>query len=197
MKFGDFRQRDNECLHHLYRYAMLACSVPTPHTVQVWSIVYRCQGHAKCPLLDKRSSPHFLFYINLSSEVGQHYNTTMGIFDIFKTKKKAVRLSSYRYRGRWYGLMLCLGEESGRDMKEKLKDKGSELLTMLELSNEFPKDFVYVNQLLDIEKNHKSNDKYYSEEERQKDYMLGAIEAKKVYLKGKKWELLLVDMDID
>mgnify|MGYP006388484457 FL=1 len=93
--------------------------------------------------------------------------------------------------------MLCLGEESGRDMKEKLKDKGSELLTMLELSNEFPKDFVYVNQLLDMEKSHESNDKYYSEEERQKDYVLGAIEAKKVYLKGKKWELLLVDKDID
>ena len=93
--------------------------------------------------------------------------------------------------------MLCLGEESGRDMKEKLKDKGSELLTMLELSNEFPKDFVYVNQLLDMEKSHESNDKYYSEEEHQKDYVRGAIEAKKVYLKGKKWELLLVDKDID
>ena len=64
MKFGDFRQRDNECLHHLYWYAMSACSVPTPHTVQVWSIVYRCQGHAKCLLLDKRTSPHFLFYFN-------------------------------------------------------------------------------------------------------------------------------------
>ena len=63
MKFGDFRQRDKECLHHLYWYAMSACSVPTPHTVQVWSIVYRCQGHAKCPLLDKRTSPHFLYFI--------------------------------------------------------------------------------------------------------------------------------------
>ena len=69
MKFGDFRQRDNECLHHLYWYALLACSVPTPHTVQVWSIVYRCQGHAKCPLLDKRKSPHFLFYTNTSLEM--------------------------------------------------------------------------------------------------------------------------------
>lgn len=122
---------------------------------------------------------------------------TMGLFDIFKTKKKVSGLSSYRYRGRWYGLMLCLGEESGRDMKDKLKDKGSELLTMLELSNEFPKDFEYVNQLLDLEKRYESNDKYYSEDERQKEYMLGAIEAKKVYLNGKKWELLLVDKDID
>ena len=64
MKFGDFRRKDNECLHHLYWYAMSAHSVPTPHSVQVWSIVYFRRGHAKCPLLDKRSSPHFLFYIN-------------------------------------------------------------------------------------------------------------------------------------
>ena len=64
MKFGDFRRKDNECLHHLYWYAMSAHSVLTPHTVQVWSIVYFRRGHAKCPLLDKRSSPHFLFYIN-------------------------------------------------------------------------------------------------------------------------------------
>ena len=92
MKFGDFRQRDNECLHHLYWYVMSARSVPTPHTVQVWSIVYRCQGHAKCLLLDKRTSPHFLFYINLSSEVGQHYNTTMGIFDMFRSKSKREEL---------------------------------------------------------------------------------------------------------
>ena len=121
----------------------------------------------------------------------------MGLFDIFKTKKKVSGLSSYRYRGRWYGLMLCLGEESGRDMKDKLKDKGSELLTMLELSNEFPKDFEYVNQLLDLEKRYESNDKYYSEDERQKEDILGAIEAKKVYLNGKKWDLLLVDKGID
>ena len=121
----------------------------------------------------------------------------MGLFDIFKTKKKVSGLSSYRYRGRWYGLMLCLGEETGRDMKDKLKDKGSELLTMLELSNEFPKDFEYVNQLLDLEKRYESNDKYYSKIERQKEYMLGTIEAKIAYFKGKKWELLLVNKDID
>ena len=121
----------------------------------------------------------------------------MGLFDIFKTKKKVSRLSSYRYHGRWYGLMLCLGEESGRDMKDKLKDKGSEVLTMLELSNEFPKDFEYVKQLLDLQKREEPNDKNYSEDERQKEHILGALEAKKVYLNGKKWELLLVDKDID
>ena len=72
MKFGDFRRKDNECLHHLYWYAMSARSVPAPHTVQVWSIVYFRRGHAKCPLLDKRTSPHFLFLILiLLSEVGR------------------------------------------------------------------------------------------------------------------------------
>ena len=69
MKFGDFRRKDNECLHHLYWYAMSARSVPTPHTVQVWSIVYFRRGHAKCPLLDKRTSPHFLFF-NINPVVG-------------------------------------------------------------------------------------------------------------------------------
>ena len=72
MKFGDFRQRDNEYLHHLYWYAMSARSVPTPHTVQVWSIVYRCQGHAKCLLLDKRTSPHFLFILTRHRRWGGH-----------------------------------------------------------------------------------------------------------------------------
>ena len=43
---------------------MSARSVPTPHTVQVWSIVYLLSGHAKCLSLDKRTSPHFLFYFN-------------------------------------------------------------------------------------------------------------------------------------
>ena len=71
MKFGDFRRKDNGCLHHLYWYASSAHSVPTPHTVQVWSIVYFRRGHAKCPLLDKRTSPHFLFYIIPLMEVGR------------------------------------------------------------------------------------------------------------------------------
>ena len=43
---------------------MSARSVPTPHTVQVWSIVYFRRGHAKCLLLDKRTSPHFLYFYN-------------------------------------------------------------------------------------------------------------------------------------
>ena len=43
---------------------MSARSAPTPHTVQVWSIVYFRWGHAKCLLLNKRTSPHFLFFTN-------------------------------------------------------------------------------------------------------------------------------------
>ena len=61
--------KENECLHHLYWYASSARSVPTPHTVQVWSIVYFRWGHAKCLSIDKRTSPHFLFYNNSSLEV--------------------------------------------------------------------------------------------------------------------------------
>lgn len=60
-------------------------------------------------------------------------------------------ISSYRYHGRWYGLMLCLGEQSGRNMKEKLKDKASSIITMLEISDEFPNDIKYVNKLIDLE----------------------------------------------
>ena len=33
------------------------------HTIQVWGIVYLCQGHAKCLLPDKRTTPHFLFFV--------------------------------------------------------------------------------------------------------------------------------------
>lgn len=105
-------------------------------------------------------------------------------------------ISSCRYRGRWYGLMVCLGEQSGRDMKEKLKDKASEVITMLELSNEFPNDFKYVNKLLALEKEKEQGGERISNEKRQKDYILGAVEAKKVYLEGKKWERLLIDSDI-
>ena len=74
MKFGDFRRKDNECLHHLYWYAMSARSVPTPHTVQVWSIVYFRQGYAKYLFPNKRISPHFLIYIKAASEILRHAN---------------------------------------------------------------------------------------------------------------------------
>lgn len=94
-------------------------------------------------------------------------------------------------------LMICSGEQSGRDMTEKLKDKGSEVLTMLEISNEFPEDFKYVNRLLALEDaKEKSAEVVLSDQERQKEYLLGAVEAKKVYLEGKNWDRLLADNDI-
>ena len=82
-------------------------------------------------------------------------------------------------------------------MTEKLKDKGSEVLTMLEISNEFPVDFKYVNRLLALEDaKEKSAEVVLSDQERQKEYLLGAVEAKKVYLEGKNWDRLLADNDI-
>ena len=108
-------------------------------------------------------------------------------------EKKQKFISSYRYHGRWYGLMLCLGEESGRDMQEKLKDKASEVLTMLQISNEFPDDFKYVNQLLALEKATEAQSTHLTDDEQQSDYLLGILEAKKVYLDGKDWDRLLKD----
>ena len=123
--------------------------------------------------------------------------------DFFGKNRKSTKsssqkgITSIRYRGRWYGLMICLGEQSGRDMTEKLKDKGSEVLTMLEISNEFPEDFKYVNRLLALEDaKEKSAVVVLSDQERQKEYLLGAVEAKKVYLEGKNWDRLLADNDI-
>lgn len=129
----------------------------------------------------------------------------MGLMDFLRktrnensTKSSSqIGITSSRYRGRWYGLMICLGEQSGRDMKEKLKDKMSEVLTMLEISNEFPEEFKYVNSLLALEKEkEQSEEAVSSDQERQRDYILGAIEAKKVYLEDKNWERLLADYNI-
>lgn len=129
----------------------------------------------------------------------------MGIMDFFKKNQKVKSINSSpktgvtssRYRGRWYGLMICLGEQSGRDMTEKLKDKGSEILTMLEISNEFPEDFKYVNRLLALEKEkEQSAEVILTKEERSSDYILGIVEAKQVYLEGKDWDRLLADDDI-
>lgn len=85
-----------------------------------------------------------------------HY--IMSIFDKFFNREenkaedvKSSSISSCQYRGRWYGLMCCLGEESGRNMSALLDNKKSEVLTMLQLSNEFPEDFKFVNKLLALE----------------------------------------------
>lgn len=118
------------------------------------------------------------------------------LFNRKKNSKQEVKLdtiSSSQFKGRWYGLMCCLGEQSGRDMSILLKDKGSEILTMLQLSNEFPADFKYVNQLLALEKAKEAQGELLSNSDRQSDYLLGVVEAKGVCLNGKHWEVLLLD----
>jgi ADP-ribosylglycohydrolase len=106
---------------------------------------------------------------------------------------QGVNVSQYRMHGRWYGLMFCLGEQTGRDMKALTKEKGTEILTMLELSNEFPAEFKIVNQIFQIEnglKESESGDEL-SETQKQLDVLQGVLEAKLVYLSDKKWERLL------
>ena len=107
----------------------------------------------------------------------------MGIFNLFSKKKKSEQkgITAPRYKGRWYGLMFCLGEESGRDMREATKDKASEILTMLKISNEFPDDFKYVNKLIELEKAREEQSKQLTDSQRQAEYLIGAVEAKKVY----------------
>lgn len=105
-------------------------------------------------------------------------------------------ISSYRYHGRWYGLMFCLGEQSGRNMKEKLKDKASSIITMLEISDEFPNDIKYVSKLIELEDEKKQLGEELSEAQKEREFLLGAVEAKRVYLDDKNWKRLLVDRDI-
>lgn len=94
------------------------------------------------------------------TNIGYHIMSILDkLFNRKETRTQDVEpasISSSQYRGRWYGLMCCLGEQSGRNMSELLKNKGSEVLTMLQLSNEFPEDFKYVNQLLALEDAKKS-----------------------------------------
>lgn len=121
----------------------------------------------------------------------------MGLFDFFKKKNNDTDdFSSARYRGRWYGLMFCLGEKSGRDMKKILEDKAQEILTMLELSNEYPQDFEYVNKLMKLEDSKKPSDNKYSDSQLQAHYILGAVEAKSVYLRKESWDVLLEERKI-
>ena len=61
---------------------MLCWHVLCPlHTMQVWSIVYLLSGHAKCLLLDKRTSPHFLFFTAADGGAAAHKQ-----FIIMKTR---------------------------------------------------------------------------------------------------------------
>ena len=61
---------------------MLCWHVLCPlHTMQVWSIVYCCRGHAKCLFPDKRTSPHFLFFTAADGGAAAHKQ-----FIIMKTR---------------------------------------------------------------------------------------------------------------
>ena len=106
------------------------------------------------------------------------------------------KISSARFRGRWYGLMLVLGEQSGRDMQALLKDKASEVLTMLEISNEFPEEFKFVNKIMALETEREKSESNIPQGKREAEYILGAIEAKKVYLEDKNWYRLLEDKKV-
>lgn len=106
------------------------------------------------------------------------------------------KISAARFRGRWYGLMLILGQQSGKDMPARIKDKGSEVLTMLEISNEFPEEFKFVNKIIAFETEREKADCNISQEKREADYLLGIVEAKKVYLEDKNWDRLLEDKKV-
>lgn len=107
-----------------------------------------------------------------------------------RTNKKGI--SADRYHGRWYGMMLCLGEMSGRDISEEITNEASERMVKDELSNEFPEDYKYVEQLIKLETS-KAVDDTMSDEERHNDFLLGISEAKKVYMGGMNWKRLLLD----
>lgn len=102
--------------------------------------------------------------------------------------RKNVHITSARIRGRWYGMMIILGDESGRNMSELLgKDKATEVLTMLEISNEFPEEFKVVNELLKIQTELENGEDSLSHADAQKDYLLGVVEAKQIYLDKRPW----------
>lgn len=110
----------------------------------------------------------------------------------------AVRtITSERYHGRWYGIMICLGEESGKDMSKLLLDKGTEILTMLQISNEYPEDFNFVNKLIELEEKKRKTEIPVFGKKKEQEFLLGSLEAKKVYMNGKNWELLLKDCNLE
>lgn len=93
-------------------------------------------------------------------------------------------------------MMIVLGEQSGRKMEDKIQDKATEILTMLEISNEYPAEFKYVNMLIALEDKKKQKGENLSDEESQSEFLLGIIDAKKVSFDDKKWERLLKDDNI-
>lgn len=99
------------------------------------------------------------------------------------------KITASRIRGRWYGMMLVLGQELGMEMK--FENKAQEIIAMLKLSNLVPEEMKIVNKLIALQKTLESDDDM-TEDDRQAQYTLGAVEAKQVSLEDKKWERLLL-----
>ena len=116
----------------------------------------------------------------------------MGLFDILKKKQSAAssdKITASRIRGRWYGMMIVLGQELGMEMN--FENKAQEVIAMLKLSNLVPEEMKIVNKLIALQKTLGSDDDM-TEDDRQAQYTLGAVEAKQVFLEGKNWERLLL-----
>ena len=116
----------------------------------------------------------------------------MEFFNFLKKKQSAAssdKITASRIRGRWYGMMIVLGQELGMEMK--FENKAQEVIAMLKLSNLVPEEMKIVNKLIALQKTLESDDEM-TDDDRQAQYMLGAVEAKQVFLEDKKWERLLL-----
>jgi len=63
-------------------------------------------------------------------------------------------------------------------------------------SDEFPNDIKYVSKLIELEDEKKQLGEELSEAQKEREFLFGAVEAKRVYLDHKNWKRLLVDRDI-
>ena len=116
----------------------------------------------------------------------------MKLFDFLRKKASASssdKITASRIHGRWYGMMIVLGQELGMEMK--FENKAQEVIAMLKLSNLVPEEMKIVNKLIALQKTLESDDEM-TDGDRQAQYMLGAVEAKQVFLEDKKWERLLL-----
>lgn len=101
------------------------------------------------------------------------------------------KISSERYRGRIFGLIFCLGLQSGREMRSSMKDKSFDILTMLEISIELPEDFEYVFRLIELKQKYEKAGCCKTGTISETEFLIGAMEAKKVWKSDRKWERLL------
>lgn len=78
--------------------------------------------------------------------------------------------------------MFRLGEQGGRNMREKLKDKVSNIIAMLEISEEYPDDIKYVSKLIDLENEKKQLGEELSDAQKEKEFLLGTVKLKEFIL---------------